>query len=124
MLASGGRGWHSKVGLHLLRLAVSGVLAAHPRLKPVIGHQREMLPFILQRFDGALGGIGLETECREDAEDTILGNLLRILHVTSHSLDSADLGIRSHPVCSRLSICGLPAGSYLPEGDKQRILSL
>lgn len=54
MMASGGWGWHSEVGIHVLRLAISGTLDAHPRLKLVIGHQGEMLPFMLQRFDGAL----------------------------------------------------------------------
>lgn len=53
MMASGGWGWHSEVGTHVLRLALSGTLDAHPRLKLVIGHQGEMLPFLLQRFDGA-----------------------------------------------------------------------
>lgn len=47
-------GWHNEVAIHVLRLAVSGVLERHPRLKIVVGHQREMMPMIMQRFDGTL----------------------------------------------------------------------
>lgn len=62
-------------------------------------------------------------ECGGDAEDTNLGSPLRILHVTSHPADFADLGIRQHPICSRLSICELPADSYFPEGYERCIRS-
>ena len=50
-LASGGWGWHSEVAIHVLRLAVSGTLDRHPRLKIVVGHSGEMMPPMLQRFD-------------------------------------------------------------------------
>ncbi|KAJ6442535.1 2-amino-3-carboxymuconate-6-semialdehyde decarboxylase [Purpureocillium lavendulum] len=52
-LSAMGWGWHSEVAIHVLRLAVSGVLDAHPKLKLVIGHQGEMLPMMMQRLDGA-----------------------------------------------------------------------
>ena len=50
-LAGMGWGWHNEVAVHVLRLALSGVLDRHPRLKVVVGHQGEMLPMMLQRFD-------------------------------------------------------------------------
>lgn len=50
-LAGMGWGWHNEVAIHVLRLAVSGTLDRHPRLKVVVGHQGEMLPMMLQRFD-------------------------------------------------------------------------
>lgn len=50
-LASMGWGWHNEVAIHVLRLALSGTLERHPRLKVVVGHQGEMLPMMLQRFD-------------------------------------------------------------------------
>lgn len=49
-----GWGWHQEVAIHVLRLAVSGTLDAHPRLKIIIGHQGEMMPMIMQRWDAAL----------------------------------------------------------------------
>lgn len=50
-LAGMGWGWHNEVAIHVLRLAVSGTLDRHPNLKVVVGHQGEMLPMMLQRFD-------------------------------------------------------------------------
>lgn len=47
-------GWHNEVAIHVLRLAVSGALEKHPGLKIVVGHQGEMMPMMMQRFDGAL----------------------------------------------------------------------
>lgn len=35
----------------MIRLAVSGILDKHRRLKVVVGHHGEMLPMMLQRFD-------------------------------------------------------------------------
>ena len=51
MLAGPGWGWHSEVAIHVLRLAVSGTLDRHPKLKIVIGHQGEMLPMMLRRAE-------------------------------------------------------------------------
>jgi uncharacterized protein len=53
-------GWHSEVGIHVLRLAISGTLERHPGLKLIIGHMGEMLPFMMDRIDHAwrdLGGL-------------------------------------------------------------------
>ena len=47
-------GWHSEVAIHVLRLAVSGALQRHPGFKIVVGHQGEMMPLMMQRFDGTL----------------------------------------------------------------------
>lgn len=47
-------GWHNEVAIHVLRLAVSGALEKHPKLKIVVGHQGEMMPMMMQRFDGTL----------------------------------------------------------------------
>jgi predicted TIM-barrel fold metal-dependent hydrolase len=46
-----GWGWHNEVAIHTLRLCISGALDKHPRLKVVIGHQGEMMPMMMQRFD-------------------------------------------------------------------------
>ncbi|CAF9913675.1 MAG: hypothetical protein ALECFALPRED_008938 [Alectoria fallacina] len=43
-------GWHSETGLHILRLFASGLFDEYPRLKIIIGHMGEMLPFMLDRI--------------------------------------------------------------------------
>jgi predicted TIM-barrel fold metal-dependent hydrolase len=46
-----GWGWHNEVAIHVMRLALSGALDRHPRLKVIMGHQGEMVPMMMQRFD-------------------------------------------------------------------------
>jgi predicted TIM-barrel fold metal-dependent hydrolase len=53
-LATGAWGWHAETGLHVLRLAATGVFARHPKLQIVVGHMGENLPFSLMRADWAL----------------------------------------------------------------------
>ncbi|KAK7543602.1 hypothetical protein IWX92DRAFT_380307 [Phyllosticta citricarpa] len=50
LLGSFGWGWHSETGLHILRLFAAGVFDCFPRLKVIIGHMGEMLPFQLDRI--------------------------------------------------------------------------
>ncbi|RFU28722.1 hypothetical protein B7463_g7625, partial [Scytalidium lignicola] len=47
-LSGMGWGWHNEVAVHVLRLGVSD---RHRGLKIIIGHQGEMLPMMMQRFD-------------------------------------------------------------------------
>jgi uncharacterized protein len=54
-LATAAWGWHAETGLHVLRLAASGVFARHPNLQIVVGHMGENLPFSLMRADAVLG---------------------------------------------------------------------
>jgi predicted TIM-barrel fold metal-dependent hydrolase len=51
VLEAAGWGWHSETAIHILRLALSGALDKHPRLKLIIGHMGEMLPMMLARID-------------------------------------------------------------------------
>ena len=44
-------GWHSEVGLHALRLILSGLFDRLPTLQVIIGHMGEMFPFMLDRID-------------------------------------------------------------------------
>ncbi len=53
-LATSGWGWHSEVGIHALRLIVSGVFERLPGLQIIIGHMGEMIPFMLARIDDTL----------------------------------------------------------------------
>lgn len=48
-LGAAGWGWHSDVGLHLLKLFAAGVFDRFPKLKIVLGHMGEMVPFMLER---------------------------------------------------------------------------
>jgi predicted TIM-barrel fold metal-dependent hydrolase len=47
-------GWHAETGLHVLRLAATGVFTRHPSLQIVVGHMGENLPFSLMRADAVL----------------------------------------------------------------------
>lgn len=49
-LGASGWGWHTETGLHVLRLFAAGLFDKFPRLKIIIGHFGEMLPFQLQRI--------------------------------------------------------------------------
>ena len=47
-------GYAVETGTHVLRLILSGVFDQFPRLKMIIGHMGELLPFALWRADGRL----------------------------------------------------------------------
>ncbi|KAL8738594.1 MAG: hypothetical protein Q9181_000645 [Wetmoreana brouardii] len=49
-VATAAWGWHADVGLHVLRLFAGGVFDRFPRLKVVLGHMGELLPFMLERI--------------------------------------------------------------------------
>jgi predicted TIM-barrel fold metal-dependent hydrolase len=53
-LATAAWGWHAETGLHILRLAATGVFDRHPKLQFVVGHMGENLPFSLMRADSML----------------------------------------------------------------------
>jgi uncharacterized protein len=53
-LAGAGWGWHVEAGMHCIRLIVSGVFDRYPRLKIIIGHMGESVPFFLIRTQGIL----------------------------------------------------------------------
>jgi predicted TIM-barrel fold metal-dependent hydrolase len=49
-IAAFGFGWHSDVAVHILRLYAAGVFDRFPKLKIIIGHMGEMIPYMLQRI--------------------------------------------------------------------------
>jgi len=53
-LATGGWGWHVETGLHALRLMISGVFDRFSKLKIIIGHSGENLPFSIARAEQVL----------------------------------------------------------------------
>jgi predicted TIM-barrel fold metal-dependent hydrolase len=52
VLSTAGWGWHAEMGLHLLRLIVSGVFDRLPKLQMIVGHMGEGLPYALARTNG------------------------------------------------------------------------
>lgn len=49
-LSAYGLGWHQEVALHFMRLYASGLFDRFPKLKLIIGHMGEMLPYQLDRM--------------------------------------------------------------------------
>lgn len=58
ILATGAFGWHAEVGIHVMRLAFAQTFEKHPGLNVLVGHMGEMLPFMLDRADHCLLGLG------------------------------------------------------------------
>jgi hypothetical protein len=53
-LSTAAWGWHVELGMHCLRLIVSGLFERFPRLKIIIGHMGEDLPYSIARADAVL----------------------------------------------------------------------
>jgi uncharacterized protein len=54
-LSTAGWGWHVETGMHCLRLIISGLFDRLPKLKMMIGHMGENLPFSIARSEMVLG---------------------------------------------------------------------
>ena len=50
-LASAGYGWHSEVGIQIVRMILSGIFDKLPNLKFISGHWGETIPAFLERMD-------------------------------------------------------------------------
>ncbi|KAJ5775710.1 uncharacterized protein N7511_000721 [Penicillium nucicola] len=64
-LSAYGWGWHSETAGHVLRLYASGLFDRFPRLKIVIGHMGEMLPFQLERVINVSARFGRQRSFKE-----------------------------------------------------------
>ncbi len=53
-LSTAAWGWHAELGMHCLRLVLAGVFDRFPRLRILIGHMGENLPFSLVRAENGL----------------------------------------------------------------------
>jgi hypothetical protein len=56
LLSIAGWGWHAELGLHTLRLIVSGLFDRWPGLQLIIGHMGEGLPYAMARSSAVLSG--------------------------------------------------------------------
>ena len=54
-LSRAGWGWHAETGLHCLRLMVSGLFDRFPKLKIIVGHLGDHLPYNIARADRIFG---------------------------------------------------------------------
>jgi predicted TIM-barrel fold metal-dependent hydrolase len=55
MLSTAMWGWHVETGMHCLRLILSGMFDRFPRLKLIVGHMGENLPYSIARAEMVLG---------------------------------------------------------------------
>jgi len=53
-LSTSGWGWHSETAMHVLRMVVGGVFEELPKLKLIVGHMGEGLPYHLDRIESML----------------------------------------------------------------------
>ncbi len=67
LLSTAGWGWHAETGMHSLRLIATGLFDRFPKLRIIIGHMGENLPFSLARADSVLARSGrkLQRGCAE-----------------------------------------------------------
>ncbi|SMR44078.1 unnamed protein product [Zymoseptoria tritici ST99CH_3D1] len=71
-LGASGWGWHTETGLHVLRLFAAGLFDKFPKLKIIIGHFGEMLPFMIQRVVNLSGRWGdIKRKLKEVWEENI-----------------------------------------------------
>ena len=52
--ASAGLGWHIDVGIHVMRMILSGIFDDLPNLKIISGHWGELMPSFLERMDSII----------------------------------------------------------------------
>ena len=64
-LSAFGWGWHSETALSLLRLFASGFFDRFPKVKIVIGHMGEMIPFQIERIITVADNWGLKRGFRQ-----------------------------------------------------------
>lgn len=76
-LSQYGWGWHNEVAVHFLRLFAAGLFDRHPKLKLVLGHLGELLPFQLDRIEHISGrawphlGLKLERQLRQVWDENV-----------------------------------------------------
>jgi predicted TIM-barrel fold metal-dependent hydrolase len=78
IFARAGYGWHAETAVHVIRLALSGVLDKYPKLQIIIGHQGEGLPAMLDRFEETFSGAVPKFLQRHPAQ-----TILEQVHVTT-----------------------------------------
>ena len=128
-LASAGYGWHSEVGIQVVRLILSGIFDKLPNLKFISGHWGETIPAFLERMDTILNKeiTGLKKNVSEYYKEHvyltpsgILSNdqleyLVKVMGA-DHILYAID-----YPYVKPDNIYGFLTGSNLTEEQKEMI---
>ena len=110
-------GFTVETATQAIRLVLSGVFDKHPKLKIILGHFGETLPFLVWRIDAALKRPGQKPMSFRDI-------FCRNFYVTTSGFFSNPAllvlrdgnGHRPHPVCGRLAVRAEPAGGGMDEG--------
>jgi predicted TIM-barrel fold metal-dependent hydrolase len=100
MLSIAGWGWHAEMGLHTLRLIVSGLFDRLPELQLIIGHMGEGLPYALERSSSALGRVA--THLKRSVAETFRDQV----HVTTSGYFTRP------PFDCALAVCGIDRLMY------------
>lgn len=90
-------GWHQDTGLHFLRLCAAGIFDEFPTLKLVLGHNGQMLPFMLERTTGLLG-----PHINTNAKTSLLATWKRNVWVTTGLGYPFSSNVRGHEFMMRL----------------------
>ena len=90
-----------------VRLVLSGVFEKHPKLKFILGHLGEGLPFLLWRINSGLARPGQKpVQFRDIFSRAFLHHDQRLLLRSGAAAVRAGDGHRPHPVRGRLSVRG------------------
>lgn len=73
MLSTSAWGWHVETGLHALRLIASGLFDRFPKLKIIVGHMGENLPYSIARADAVLSR-GIGDKLKRDVQQCFVEN--------------------------------------------------
>lgn len=92
-------GWGVETGSHALRLLFGGVFDRFPKLKVILGHMGEALPFLRWRFDSRFEAYTMGVELQLKPSEYFTRNIL----------------ITTSAVCSHASLMGA-LGEMGPEG--------
>lgn len=107
-------GWHADVAIHVLRLFGCGIFDKFPRLKIIVGHMGEMLPFMLQRIELTSNFWGLQRDFR-----TVWKENIWITTSGNWSIDPMACILRNTPISHVLISVDYP---FLANNTAQRLL--
>ena len=77
IFATSAWGWHIETAIHVVRMVLAGTFDKHPKLKIIIGHMGEALPFMLDRLDNWL------TPRAKNLERSVAQTILAQVYITT-----------------------------------------
>lgn len=95
-----GWGWQVETGTHLLRLMCGGAFDRYPRLKVIVGHMGELIPFCLERVNLALtfGDWILASQERASGQSARKGMEKSVNYYMRENVFITTSGVFDHPV--------------------------